>query len=293
NHIGIRGAALDWFKSYLTGRNFSVKIGEASSSVAPLSCGVPQGSILGPALFSLYLLPLGSIIARHDVSFHCYADDLQIYLPLTPGKNTSQNVLTECIQDVKQWLSQNFLYLNESKTESIVFGDTSTADSTTVRNLGVIFDSCFKFDKQIDNVVKMSFYHLRLLAKAKLSLSRRDLETAIHAMITSRIDYCNSLYFGVTQRSLNRLQLVQNAAARLLTGTSRREHITPVLKSLHWLPVHFRIQFKLLLFFFKALHGLAPVYLTELLNVRSHSRVLRSTNQYLLEVPRSRQKRWG
>lgn len=89
----------------------------------------------------------------------------------------------------------------------------------------------------------------------------KDLQTVIHAFITSRLDYCNSLYFGLPKSSLDRLQLVQNAAARLLTGTRKREHITPVLASLHWLPVKFRIDFKILLYVFKALHGCAPQYI--------------------------------
>ena len=124
-------------------------------------------------------------------------------------------------------------------------------------------------------------------------LSRHDLEKAIHALISSRLDYCNALYVGVSQTSLSRLQLVQNAAARLLTNTNRRMHITPVLNSLHWLPVLYRIDFKLLMFVFKALNGLAPSYLSELLTVRNPSRALRSTNQLLLEVPRSKYKHWG
>ena len=163
----------------------------------------------------------------------------------------------------------------------------------TVRNLGVTFDSFLSFDKQIDSVVKASFFQLRLLNKVKPFLSRQDLETAIHAFISSRLDYCNALYTGVKQSSLSRLQLVQNTAARLLTGTSRFSHITPVLYSLHWLPVKFRIVFKLLTFTFKAIHGLAPAYLTECLKIRQHPRALRSSNQLLLEVPRSCHLRWG
>ena len=120
--------------------------------------------------------------------------------------------------------------LNDEKTECIVFGDTVSADfgtlklSSTVRNLGVTFDSHLKFDKQISNVVRTSFFQLRLLAKVKIFLSRHDLEKAIHALISSRLDYCNALYVGVSQSSLSRLQLVQNAAARLLTNTQTCAH---------------------------------------------------------------------
>lgn len=85
-------------------------------------------------------------------------------------------------------------------------------------------------------------------------------------MLISRLDYCNVLYLGVSQSLLSRLQLVQNAAARLLTGTKKREHISPVLVSLHWLPVKYHIQFKALLFVSKGLHGLAPPYISDLLS---------------------------
>ena len=120
----------------------------------------------------------------------------------------------------------------------------------------------FKLDLQIGAIVKSNFFHLRQLAKVKPFLSQNHFERVIHAFITSRLDYCNALYFGVSQSSLTRLQLVQNAATRLLTGACKREHITPILASLHWLPVHFIVHFKILLFVFKSLNGLALPYLS-------------------------------
>ena len=108
---------------------------------------------------------------------------------------------------------------------------------------GVTLDCDFRFDRQIGSVVKSAFFQLRLLARVKPYLSPSDLEKVIHVFIFSRLDYCNSLYVGLDQHSLQRLQLVQNAAARLLTGTKKREHIILVLASLHWLPVWFRIDF--------------------------------------------------
>ena len=162
-------------------------------------------------------------------------------------------------------MGANFLNLNESKTEIIVFGKTSPAFSTvalgplvsnikpSVRNLGVIFDSAFKFEQQVSAVVRKSFIHLRTLAKIKAYLPQSDLERVIHAFITSQLDYCNALYTGIDQLQLCRLQLVQNSAARLLTCT--KKHITPVLASLHWLPIRYRIDFKLLLTVYKSLHG--------------------------------------
>ena len=302
--VGIRETALLWFSSYLKHRTFSVSIGQFSSSSAPVSYGVPQGSILGPMLFSLYMLPLGDIIRKHKISFHLYADDSQLYLPLK-SRDSIQSLLV-CLEDIRNWMANNFLQLNGDKTEVIIFGPSKARHTALsnlghltplvkphARNLGVILDSELCLDKQISTVVKNSFYQLRVISRLKSFLSHNDLEIVIHAFITSRLDYCNSLYLGLPQSSLRRLQLVQNAAARLLTGTRRHEHITPILASLHWLPVIFRIQFKIVLFVYKALNGLAPAYITELVQPHSAQRSLRSSNKGLLYVPHSRLKQRG
>ncbi len=118
--VGIQGNVLKWFQSYFNNRRFSVSAGEFTSDAAPLTCGVLQGSILAPILFSLYMLPLGLIFRKHGVSFHCYADDTQIYRPLE-SNNKGLNALQVCLADVKAWMSLNFLHLNEGKTEIIVF----------------------------------------------------------------------------------------------------------------------------------------------------------------------------
>ena len=102
-------------------------------------------------------------------------------------------------------------------------------------------------------------------------MSRCDLEKAVHAFISSRLDYCNVLYFGIDQTLLHRLQLVQNAAVRLLTKTGRCDHVTPVLFS-HWLPAELRTHFQLLLFVFSAIDGLAVPYLCEILSFHQPSR---------------------
>ena len=132
---------------------------------------------------------------------------------------------------------------------------------------------------------------IRTIAKLKPILSFTDLETLIHAFITSRLDYCNSLHAGLTHSTLKRLQLVQKAAARLLTGSRKRDHITPVLAKLHWLPVEHRVTFTF--FVFKALNGLAPSYISDLLIPHSAPRSLRSASQNLLCIPYTRQKTKG
>ena len=188
--------------------------------------------------------------------------------------------------------------------EGIVFGHPDLLDASSlgplapnihssVKSLGVYFHCLFKFDKQISFVVRSSFFQLRLIAKVKSYLPHKNLKQVIHAFISSRLDYCNSLYFSSEKLSIQRLQLIQNAAARLLTGKKKRDHITPVLLSLHWLPVQRRIEFKILLLTFKSLNGLAPPYLAELIQTYTPTRQLRSMNELLLNVPKSKQKTRG
>uniref|UniRef100_A0A8C9Y8D9 Reverse transcriptase domain-containing protein n=1 Tax=Sander lucioperca TaxID=283035 RepID=A0A8C9Y8D9_SANLU len=160
--VGIKGIALSWFKSYFSERSQFVNINDKPSKYAKVSHGVPQGSVLGPILFSLYMLPLGNIIRKHSINFHCYADDTQLYLSIKPDESGQLAKLQACIKDIKSWMTHNFLMLNSNKTEVIVLGpkhhrtslskDIATLDgitlasSTTVRNLGIIFDQDLFFN---------------------------------------------------------------------------------------------------------------------------------------------------
>jgi hypothetical protein len=248
------------------------------------------------------MLPLGDIIRNHGISFHCYADDTQLYISSKPDEISQFSKLAECINEIKDWMTRNFLLLNSDKTEVLIIGPKTSKNkplkynltldgctvtsSSTAKNLGVIFDTNLSFENQITNVCRTAFFHLRNIAKIRHMLSVADAEKLIHAFMTSRLDYCNALLGGCPARSINKLQLVQNAAARVLTRTKKYDHISPILSSLHWLPVKFRIDFKILLTTYKALNGLAPQYLSDLLPRYIPSRSLRSQNSGLLIVPR-------
>ncbi len=205
--------------------------------------------------------------------------------------------LTECVKNVKDWMTNNFLLLNSDKTEILLIGpknstqnlldynlqlDGCPVTSCTVKNLGVILDSNLSFEKHISNVTKTGFFHLRNIAKLRNMLPVSDAEKLVHAFMTSRLDYCNALLGGCPASSINKLQVVQNAAARVLTRSRKYDHITPILQSLHWLPIKFCISYKILLLAYKALNGLAPAYLTSLLSRYNPSRSLRSQNSGLL-----------
>ncbi len=191
--------------------------------------------------------------------------------------------------------------LNSEKTEVVMIGpktfacnnldhglilDGCSVNSSSARNLGVLFDSNLSFKKHVSSICKTAFFHLKNISKLRPMLSKSNAEMLIHAFMTSRLDYCKALLGGCSARLINKLQLVQNAAARVLTRTRNYDHISPVLSTLHWLPIKHCIHFKILLITYKALNGLAPQYLSELLSHYSPSRLLRSQNSGHLIIPR-------
>ena len=120
---GISGTALNWFLSYLTGRHQTIKIANCFSAALPTPCGVPQGSFLGPLLFTLYTTPLSSVIQNHNLDHHLYADDTQIYISLaTSDTNRSLNQLSDCLQDIFLWMTESKLKLNADKIEFFIIG---------------------------------------------------------------------------------------------------------------------------------------------------------------------------
>ena len=312
--FGIQGKALDWFHSYLTGRTQTVHIKKSTSEPHELQYGVPQGSVLGPILFTIYTTPLGELIRRHGLTFHLYADDTQLYLTFKPSEPSSINniisQLENCIEDIRAWMKLNLLKLNDDKTEMLVITSRpSTSQSLNIsvkvgdqyinpsdeppKNLGVIFDSTCSLKYHVANVCRSINFNLYSIGKIRKYLDRPTVEKLVNATITSRLDYCNSLMFGIPKDLMSQLQKRQNHAARVITQWRKYDHITPVLVDLHWLPVKQRIDFKILLLTYKALNGLAPAYIRELLTPYIPARTLRSMDNNLLEPPKCRLEYFG
>uniref|UniRef100_A0A8C6U6R4 Reverse transcriptase domain-containing protein n=1 Tax=Neogobius melanostomus TaxID=47308 RepID=A0A8C6U6R4_9GOBI len=222
DEIGLSGSVLQWFSSYLSGRSFSVSANQIGSESADLLCGVPQGSVLGPVLFLLYMIPLGKIIQRFsDVSFHLFADDIQLYCSFEPSEIQKLNSLLHCLVEIKQWLSENSLQLNTDKTETLIIapddsipgikqflGDLGQFAKPSLRNLGVIFDKDMSLVQHCKQLTRNCFFQLRNISKLRNMVSRNDLELIIHAFVSSRLDYCNSLFSCLNKKELSRLQLV-------------------------------------------------------------------------------------
>ena len=202
-------------------------------------------------------------------------------------------------------MTQNKLKLNDDKTEVIHFslqrnettkikhisvGKSKIYPSNCVRNLGVQLDSGLSMEQQVQSICQNANFQLRNIGKIRNLIDRETCKLLVHSFVTSRLDYCNSLLFDVNDYTISKLQKIQNYAARIITRTKKSEHITPVLRQLHWLPIKERIEYKILLIVYKVINGLAPDYLNELITIYKPTRCLRSSSSLLLNIPHARSK---
>lgn len=305
--FGIDGICLKWLKSYLHNRSQYVSLMNARSPTILLQTGVPQGSVLAPLLFSSYVSPISRLASQHNLSCHSYADDTTIYFPLGCNTDieTKLNALNICTTDLKNWLMFQGLMLNPNKTDAIVTGtkqqvhrtDTQTSSikiadvdiepSDSLKLLGVTYDSNLTFNAHINNLCKSVNIQLRSLKHIRKYLDQPTANIVATSIVASRLDYCNALLPGITQYNMKRLQNLQTHAAKIVTKNYQK-HQCNLLKELHWLPVRHRIEYKISLITFKALNTNNPKYLKELLNPYIPQKSLRSSSQFLLQVPTSK-----
>ncbi len=249
---GIGGAVLDWFRSYLADRRQYVRLRTGRSSTSSVSCGVPQGSVLGPILFILYTADLVQLVEHHGLNVHLYADDTQIYGCSSPSSvDLLQFRMSACIDDVVDWMSSNRLQMNATKTEVLwcssarrqhqllhspfrVCGDYVTP-AAAVRDLGIFIDSDVSMRTHVSRTVSTCFGILRRLRSIRRSLPDSVFQSIVVALVLTRLDYGNASLAGCPAYQLRRLQAVLNAAARLVFQASHIDHVTPLLRRLHWL----------------------------------------------------------
>lgn len=172
-------------------------------------------------------------------------------------------------------------------------GNSDVTAVSQVRNLGVTFDPAMNMQPHVRSVCRSGYAQLRNIGHIRRYLTDDATKSLVNGLVTSRLDYCNILLSGLPQATMIKLQRVQNTAARIISRTSRHEHITPTLRELHWLPVQPRVQYKLLVTTYKALNGLAPGYVTDMLSLHHPTRALRSADSTSLSVPRVRTVNYG
>ena len=302
---GLDKAVLKWFDSYLNNRSFMVKIKDQHSKGRLLRYGVPQGSILGPILFILYVKDLEDIAAKNGLCSHMFADDSQLYLSYNEATSLSvKGKVENCLKEFKNWTDYHLLKLNSSKTKvinimtnrsnisplDISFNGSNVEVHTSVKNLGFHFDNMLTMKKHINKVCSSGYFMLKNLWHIASKVTSVKLKTQlVHGCILSKIDYCNSLYYGLPNNLIHKLQKLMNAAVRFiynLTGPKRRLSISPFLKKVHFLPVKTRIDYKIALLTFKGINNQAPQYLQNLINLKSPNESLRSsTDIMILDYP--------
>jgi Reverse transcriptase (RNA-dependent DNA polymerase) len=301
--FGFNGKVLSWLESYLSSRSFRVDINSFLSDHFPLHQGVPQGSVLGPLLFILYTTPLSSLICESSMNHHLYADDTQLFISFA-ASDFSANMLhlQTTIALVSNWMSLNFLSLNQTKTEFLLIGlpvqlskisypsllmpsQVAITPANSARNLGVVFDSELSMIHHISSVSKSCFLSIRDLRRIRNTLDFTTAHTIATSLIHTKLDYCNSLFLNLPKTQLGRLQLILNSSARAVSKTPKYCHISPVLKSLHWLKIEQRIEYKIISTTYKTLQSRKPSYLHNLLNIHSN-RLTRSSDVVTLQRPR-------
>ena len=223
---GIREDAHSLLKSYLTNRFQRTSVGASLSEPVHLQFGVPQGSVLGPILFTLCMSSLATLLEAHNVAFHFYADDTQIYIRIDSIEDVKEK-LSSLINDIKILMNLRSNVVEEF--DDLELPCTHLCLSVSARNLGIIFDSMLNFKNHINSAVKTCNYHIRNLYSIRKFLDQDCLITLVHSLIVSRVDYCNYLCLGLPNYLLKKLQSIMNKSARLIFSVAPRVPTTRFL----------------------------------------------------------------
>ena len=295
DNFNIAGKVLSWLKSYLENRTSSVVLKGKHSVKKRVMFGVPQGSILGPLLFILYVNELNSVGDEFGLTVHSYADDTTLYIGFDPSSDSDNacHSIKCCLLKIEHWMNENFLKLNIDKSQLLMCGKTrlikvyqsqvmqlksalhiNCDPMETSKILGVLLDSRLCFSDMVNETCRVCYFKLSKLKNLRHFLSQDIKIMLVKCFIISKLDYCNCLYSCCPQYLVNKLQKVLNACIRYIFNVPLYDPTTllPLYKQCHILPFHYRIQFKLCLMVFKILNNLSPVYLRELFKIYVPSR---------------------
>ena len=253
-------------------------MGEALSQHLPLSHGVPQGSILGPLMFTVYVNDLPSIV--QNCKPECYVDDSKLYISLSvKNLDSAIDQVNKDLDQICQWSCRNSLLINPEKTKALVLGTRQRLQQLpdfsitllsknikpvpVVKDLGVHLDSCLTYSDHVVKTVSSCMYRLFQINRVKHLLDRSTLSLVIHSLVLSKLFYCSSVWSNTSKENVKKMQLVQNFAARIIVGLRKFDHVTPALKELKWLNVSNQLYLKDAVLVFKSLNKLTPPSLTD------------------------------
>ena len=310
NKYGIDGKALKWFNEYLRPHSFKVAINDVYSKEYNLEVSVPQGSCAGANIFNLYCSPLQDVIPK-GLQLSGFADDHSIRKSFK-AKNRQEECATntsleKCLLNVKKWMDEARLKMNPAKTEFIYFRNARQIQKCTITSinvagdlilrtdlikyLGVWLDSGLSFRTHITKKCKAAMINFIRIWSICHLLTQDITASLVLSLCILYLDYCNSIFYGLPNNTIEKIQRIQNMCAHLVLRKTKWDSATECLASLHWLPIKQRITFKLCTLTYKLLHNKGPKYLQELLHYRKPRRSLRSsTDPYLLVIPRTKLK---
>ena len=298
--IGASRPAIKWLGSYLTSRYQFVRINTTLSTKLPVSSGVPQGSILGPLLFNIYVNDLPSV--PENCTSQCYVDDTKLLMSFQlRDQHETIEKMNKDLLSIRNWCFDNQLLLNPDKTKLVIFGSRQMTAKVSdfrlfllgkelepvkaARDLGVTLDSNLTYNEHIVSTVSSCMSRLGQINRVKHIFNKHALIIIINALVFSKLFYCSSVWSNTTQTNLDKLQAVQNFACRILSGAKKFDHITPLLKDLRWLPIRQQLYFRFAVLVFKCMTSCAPEYLTSKLVGRSAVSTRNTRNSQLLNIP--------
>lgn len=277
----ISSEVIEWFHSYLNGRQQCVRCDGKISSLSSLTAGVPQGGVLSPLLFSLFINSVSHLLSSH---FHLYADDLQLYTA-APAYNISEAIakMNDDLSRINSWSQSYGLLVNPSKSQVIIIGspyqlakvDTNNLPSirfgtanlvlcTCVKNLGLLVDNTLSWVPQVADVSRKIFATVRSLNRWKNFLPIKTKITLANSLLLPILDYADICYPDLTEEQLNKLERLQNLCIRFIFGLRKFDHVSHYRVKLKWLPIRQRRDLHLLSFLYTILsNNLSPSYLKE------------------------------
>uniref|UniRef100_A0A3B3DCY4 Reverse transcriptase domain-containing protein n=1 Tax=Oryzias melastigma TaxID=30732 RepID=A0A3B3DCY4_ORYME len=304
NSYGFETSATEWIKSYLDNRSFTVLFNGSYSEKQKLCCGVPQGSCLGPLLFSIFMNDLPFVLKHATIAL--YADDSTIYMSGTNAHHLSQDLNDE-LRAVENWFNVNRLVINAEKTKCMMLGSSYLLKDSPVLNLsvsgspieqvseakllGVVVDSKMTWNNQIKQILGKMGRSMAMVRQCQKYMPGNIKKMIVESLVLSHLDYCATIWSNTTESNLNKLQIAQNKAARLALNCPFTTSITTMHHQLGWLSVRGRIKYLLINLIHNIIINKRPEILYSNLcffsDVHQHSTRQSSESRFLLPSCRS------
>lgn len=303
--LNMSKAALNWFESYLCDREQRIRVDDVFSDWCPLLAGIPQGGVLSPLLFSIFINTATENIA---CNYHLYADDLQLYRHFDKENAVDAvRVMNHDLEEIRMWSQKFGLIVNPNKTQVMVVGSREMLNkvnisslpqisfnnitipySHTVKNLGLYINQDLTWNRQVNEISRRVFSTIHALKRFQIFLPFSTKLMLVNTLLVPIIDYADVCYPDITEELLNKLDRLLNLCIRYVFGLRKYDHVSQFRKQLKWLDIRSRRQHHILTLLFGILNNpSSPLYLKERFRFlcSTHNRDLRSVHNNLLAIP--------